>query len=99
MPKLLGLGPEFHPENGLQPRFSGRRANRAIELRRTQPMEESTVHRPTIERTKRAAVGVRQNRLAAKLRRNRTEARCDLVESLIPGNSLTNLRLVSCRMS
>src|SRR4030081_2812469 len=91
MPELLRFGAEFYSENRLQSGFAGRRANCPIQLRRAQAVKESAVHGSAIERAQRAPVGIGQDRLTAKLGRDRAPATRDLIESLIPRNALPNL--------
>src|SRR5437660_8438165 len=91
MPELSGLGPEFRSQHRLQPSLTRRRANRAIQLRSPQPMKEPPVHRPAIQRSQSPAIRIRQNRLTAKLRRDRAKTRSDLDKSLAPRNPLPAL--------
>src|SRR5258708_912132 len=91
MPELLRLGAELYAENGLQSRLAGGRAKCSVQLRCAQAVKESAVHGSAIERAQRAPVGIRQDRLTAKLGRDRAPATRDLIESLIPRNALPNL--------
>src|SRR6185437_1994319 len=66
-------------------RLAGGRADRAIEKRCAQAMEEATIHRRALEQPHRSRVAVRKDRLRAVARPgDRLEALCDLVERLVP---------------
>ena len=62
------------PSNGFQSRLARRGADVAGQLRSAQAMKEPPVHGSAIERAQRAAVGVRQNGLTAKLGSNLRES-------------------------
>src|SRR5579859_3355877 len=93
MAELLRFSAQFHAQHRFQPGLACRRADGAVELRSPKAMKETPIHRRTIEHSQRTAVGIRQNRLAAELARDRTEFRGDLIQSFIPGNSPPDLAL------
>jgi hypothetical protein len=67
MRELLRVRAQLHAEDGFQPRLARRGTDVAGQLRGAKAMKESPVHRSAIERTQRAAVGIRQNGFTAKL--------------------------------
>src|SRR5258706_7619534 len=91
MDELLRLSAKLHAEHGNQPRLARRRTNRALQLRSAEALEKSAVHGSAVQRSQGSTVGIRQNRLGAKLADNAAKARGDLIERFIPGNPLPSL--------
>src|SRR5580698_3603165 len=58
-------------------------------------MKEPAIHGSPVQNSDRAAVGVRQNSLAAKLGGDALEPRSDFVESFIPGDVLKDSSTVA----
>src|SRR5258706_87027 len=92
MDELLRLSAKLHAEHGNQPRLARRRTDRALQLRSAEALENSSVHRSAVQRPQGSTVGIRQNRLAAKLADDAAKARCNFIERFVPGNALPNLR-------
>ena len=68
--------------------LAGRRANRAIEKRRAEAIEEAAIHRSVLEQAHRARVAVGQDCLRAVSRiGNSLELRGDRADGLIPRNA------------
>ncbi len=69
--------------------LAGRRADRAIEQRCAEPVEEAAVHRPVLQQSHRPGIGIRNDRLRAVGRaRDLAETRGDRVERLVPADAL-----------
>ena len=74
-------------ERGLQAVLARGRAERAIELRRAELVEEPAVHRAVLHHAHRAGVARGQDGLGI-LGRGRLQLRRDLIERLVPGDAL-----------
>ena len=73
-------------ERRLDAGLAGRRAQRALELRGAQPVEEAPVHRAVLQHAHGAGVAARQDGLRI-LGGGRLQARRDLVERLVPADA------------
>ena len=67
MAKGLRLAAQLAPHHRDQRFAAGGGADRPVELRRAQAMKEAIVHAGVVQHAQRAAIGVRQDRLRAKL--------------------------------
>ena len=59
-----------------------------MKLRSSQPVEETHVHHAAIEHARVAAIGIGQDRFRSKLGADLLQSRDNLVECLVPGDSL-----------
>ena len=83
--ELLELHADRRTDHRNPSRFAGGRANRAIEQRGAEPMEETAVHRRALNESHRAAVAVRYDRLRSVARRgDRGEALGNLAQRFVP---------------
>jgi len=55
-------------------------------------MEKSAIHGSAVQRSQRSPIGIRQDRLAAKLIANAAKSRSNFVQRLIPADSLPDRR-------
>src|SRR5579862_5907308 len=60
-------------------------------------MEEPSIHRRAVQSSQGSSEGIGQNSLTSVLLGDCTKARCNLVQCLIPGNALPDLRMSMCR--
>ena len=97
MGKVLRRRPQLYPIDTLQRRSARLGADRPSQLRSSQPMKEPAVHRPISQLADRPGVAVRQHALRSKLRRNLLQLRRNLVERLVPRDSLKRLGLMPLR--
>ncbi len=82
--------PQLDPIHALQRRPTRRRADRPVQLRRSQPMKEPPVHRPIPQLPDRPRIAVRQHALRPKLRRNRRQPRRNSAPAPHPTRSARN---------
>src|ERR1035441_10509463 len=93
MREVLGRRPQLHAIDLFQRHSAGLRADRPLQLRRAQPMEEPPVHRPIPKLPDRPRIRVRQHALRPKLRGNRREPLRNQPQRLIPRHALKRIRL------
>ncbi len=93
-PKVLRRHAQLLPVNQLPRLTASLRANRPIQLARSQPMKEPPVHRPESEHANGSRVAVGQNRLRPKLLRNPLQPLSNRDERLIPTDALKGLVLL-----
>ena len=56
-------------------------------------MKEPSIHRRTVESPQSSSEGIRQNGFTSVFFRDRTKARCNLVQCLVPGNAPPDSRI------
>ncbi len=87
--ELLDIHPDGRADRRAPSRLAGGRADRAVEQRRAQPMEEAAIHRASLQQAHRPRVGVGEDRLRAVRRRgNRSEPGGDRRERFVPRDAL-----------
>ncbi len=74
-----------------------RRADRAVQLRSSQSIEEATVHRSVAKLPDRSRIAVGQNALRAKLIGYLRQACRNLIQSVVPADSLKGVGLMPLR--
>src|SRR5215469_2331921 len=79
----------------LERRGAGGGANRPVELRGAEPIEEAAIHGTVPELADRASVAVRENALRPKLGGDLLQPSRNLVERLVPGDALEELGLAA----
>ena len=83
--ELLAVHTDGRADDGIPADFAGGRADRPIEKRSAETVEEAPVHRRALDQTHRPAIAVRHDRLGpVARRRDRLELRGDLVERFVP---------------
>ena len=81
----LGVGADVRADRHSHPHRTRHRANRPIELRRTEEVEEAAIHRRALDESHRSGVRIGKNRLRAVARALDVEQSLrDLVERLVP---------------
>ncbi len=87
--ELLDVGAHRRPDRGDPAGLARRRADRAVEQRRAEPVEEAAVHRAVLQQPHRSRVGIGDDGLRTVARGgDRREFRGDRVERLVPADSL-----------
>ena len=84
--EALGVHADRAAERGLQPILAGARAQRAIEQRRAELVEEAPVHRAVLHHAHRAGIAARQNGLGV-FRGQALQPRGDLIECGVPADA------------
>src|SRR5208337_742852 len=92
MRKLFRLGTKLDANHRFQAFFTGAGADAALQLRSAQPVEEAPVHGTAVERGNRAPVRIGQDGFKPVFSDNPTEAMCNFVKRLIPGDPLKRAR-------
>src|SRR5581483_2161744 len=88
VPELLGPGAQLGSDHRSQPSFPSFRADVARQPRRSQAMEETTVHRGAVQNCQRTAVRARKDGLGAVLGDDGAKAFGDLIQCVVPGDAL-----------
>jgi hypothetical protein len=86
--ELLGIGTDALANGVSIPRRTRRRADRAVEQRRAQLVEEAPVHRAVHQHAPCASIRIRQDRLGSVLSNDPFEATGDLIERFVPADAL-----------
>ena len=85
--EALGIHADRAAERRFEAELAGTRAQRAVEQRRTEAMEEAPVHRAVLHHPHRAGIAAGQDGLGI-LGSERLQARGDLVERFVPADPL-----------
>ena len=85
----LGVGADVRADRHPHPDRARHRADRAVEPRRAELVEEAPIHRRALEQAHRAGVGVRQDRLRPVARLgDRVQPVGDLAQRVVPRDRL-----------
>ena len=97
MAERLRLAAQLASHHRDKPLAAGGGADRPVELRRAQAMKEAMVHAGVVQHAQRAAIGVRQDRLRAKLAAYGAQALIDFIQRRVPTDPLKIFLILGAR--